>query len=72
MNQRDLFGELVSTTKPATPLVLVMYDSRCLGFLLHRGRQGVEVFTRETQSIGCFPSEHEAVRALLNPKGAPS
>jgi hypothetical protein len=44
-----------------------MHGDRCLGFLLHRGRQGVEVFTRETQSVGCFPTEREAIGALLNP-----
>jgi hypothetical protein len=60
------------TTAPATPLISVMHDGRCLGFLLCRGRQGVEVFTRETQSLGCFPTEYEAIGALLNPKGAQS
>jgi hypothetical protein len=45
-----------------------MHGDRCIGFLLHRGRQGVEVFTRETQSVGCFPNEREAIGALLNPK----
>jgi hypothetical protein len=60
------------STVPATPLISVMHDSRCLGFLLHRGPQGIEVFTRETQSIGCFPTEREAIAALLNPKGARS
>jgi hypothetical protein len=63
---------IVMNTAPATPLISVMHDGRCLGFLLYRGRQGVEAFTRETQSIGCFPSEHEAIGALLNPKGARS
>jgi hypothetical protein len=60
------------TTAPATPLISVMHDGRCLGFLLRRGQQGVEAFTRETQSLGCFPTEHEAIGALLNPKGVPS
>ena len=60
------------TAAPATPLISVMHDGRCLGFLLRRGRQGIEAFTRETESIGCFPTEHEAVSALLNPKGARS
>ena len=60
------------TTTPATPLISVMHDGRCLGFLLRRGRQGIEVFTRETQSIGCFPTEREAIGALLNPKGVRS
>jgi hypothetical protein len=60
------------TTAPATPLTSVIHNGQCLGFLLARGPQGVEVFTRETQSLGCFPTEHEAIGALLNPKGAQS
>jgi hypothetical protein len=60
------------TTTTATPLISVMHNGRCLGFLLYRGRQGVEVFTHETQSLGCFPTEREAIGALLNPKGARS
>ena len=56
----------------ATPLTSIMHGNRCIGFLLHRGQQGIEVFTRETQSIGCFPTEQEAIGALLNPQGARS
>jgi len=59
------------TTAPATPLISVMHGDRCLGFLLRRGQQGIEVFTRETRSLGCFPTEREAISALLNSKGAP-
>jgi hypothetical protein len=56
------------TATPATPLISVMHEGRCLGFLLCRGPQGVEVFTRETQSLGCFPTEREAIGALFDPK----
>jgi hypothetical protein len=55
------------TTAPATPLISVMHNGQCLGFLLRRGPQGVEVFTRETQSLGCFPTEYEAISALFGP-----
>jgi hypothetical protein len=58
------------TTAPATPMISVMHNGRCLGFLLSRGREGVEAFTRETQSVGCFLTEYEAITALLNPKDA--
>ena len=60
------------STTPATSLTPVMHNGRCIGFMLRRGRQGIEVFTRETQSIGCFPTEREAIGALLNPKDARS
>ena len=63
---------IVMNTAPATPLISVMHNGRCLGFLLYRGQQGVEAFMRETQSIGVYPTEHEAIGALLNPKGVRS
>jgi hypothetical protein len=63
-------NSMVMNTTPATPMTPVMHAGRCLGFLLNRGREGVEAFTRETQSAGCYPTEYEAISALLNPKGA--
>jgi hypothetical protein len=60
------------TATPATPLVPIMHNGRCIGFMLRRGRQGIEVFTREMQSRGCFPTEQEAIGALLDPKDARS
>jgi hypothetical protein len=67
-----LFRDHIMADTRSIPLTPVIYDGRCLGFLFYRDRQGVEVFTRETQSLGCFPTEHEAIGALLNPKGAES
>jgi hypothetical protein len=63
---------MAMSATPATPLTSVIHNGRCLGFLLHRGPQGVEVFTPETRSLGCFNSEHEAIARLLNPEGARS
>jgi hypothetical protein len=60
------------TSAPTTPLTSVMHGNRCIGFILHRGRQGVEIFTRETRSLGIFPTELEAISALLNPPSARS
>jgi hypothetical protein len=62
----------MSVAAPATPLISIMHDGRCIGFMLRRGRQGVAIFTREAQSLGCFPTEHEAIAALFDPKGARS
>jgi hypothetical protein len=58
------------TTAPTTPMISVMHVGQCIGFLLCRGRRGFEAFTRETRSVGCFPSEREAISALFNPKAA--
>jgi hypothetical protein len=49
-----------------------MHENQCLGFLLSRGPQGVEAFTRDEKSVGTFLTEHEAIGALLNPKGTRS
>jgi hypothetical protein len=46
-----------------------MHNGRCLGFLLRRGPQGVEVFDRDERSLGFFTDEHQAIRSLLDPKG---
>jgi len=55
---------------PATPLTSIMHGNRCIGFLLHRGQQGIEVFTRDERSVGTFLTEQEAISVLLNPKDA--
>jgi hypothetical protein len=48
----------------STPLLSV-YDGReCIGFLLKRGKSGVEAFTADELSLGIFPDEHQAARAL--------
>jgi len=60
------------TAIPATPLIPIMHENQCLGFLLSRGPQGVEAFTRDEKSVGTFLTEHEAIGALLNPKGTRS
>lgn len=50
-----------TTTAP----MLSVFDGRvCVGFLLHRGRQGVELFDAEQRSLGIFPTRREAVAAL--------
>jgi hypothetical protein len=55
------------STAPTTPLITVVHANQCIGFLLRRGKQGIEVYTCADESLGCFPSEREAVAALLNP-----
>jgi hypothetical protein len=55
---------------PNPALISGIHSGRCLGFLLCRGQQGIEAFTCEMQSVGCFRTEHEAIGALFNPKGA--
>jgi hypothetical protein len=53
------------TTAPATPLTSVMHDGRCIGFILCRGRQGVEAYDRDQRSVGVFADEHAAVTAIV-------
>jgi hypothetical protein len=52
------------TIAPATPLILVMHDGRCLGFLLARGPAGVEAFDHDERSLGFFANERAAVTAV--------
>jgi hypothetical protein len=53
------------TTAPATPLISVMHDDRCLGFL-YRRRGDFEAFTIDEVSVGTFSNER-AIAAILNP-----
>jgi hypothetical protein len=54
----------MTTTKQNGPMATVYFDEVCCGFILRRGRDGVEAFNRELQSLGLHPSEDEAVRVV--------
>ena len=42
-----------------------VYDGRELaGFLLARGKLGFETFDRDERSLGIYPTQREAARAL--------
>src|SRR5262245_16533487 len=42
-----------------------VYDGRtCIGFLLGRGKLGVEAFDAAEQSLGTFPDQKSAARAV--------
>jgi hypothetical protein len=42
----------------------VYVGAQCIGFLLSRGRQGVEAFDAETRSLGLFPDQKRAAAAV--------
>jgi len=47
------------------PAMLSVYDGqRCIGFLLSRGRAGVEAFDCDERSLGVYPTQGEAVNAI--------
>jgi hypothetical protein len=46
------------------PIVPVFAHGRCVGMILSRGRQGVEAFNKDDRSIGLFPDQDTAARAL--------
>jgi hypothetical protein len=48
----------------STPLLAVYNGRTCCGFLLKRGRDGVEAFDSDERSLGIFPDEHQAAAAL--------
>jgi hypothetical protein len=42
---------------------LSVYDgSRCIGFIMPRGKSGVEAFDGDTRSLGVFPDQKSAGR----------
>ena len=51
--------------RPAPSMLSVFAGSACVGFLMHRGRLGVELFDRDERTLGVFPTQREAVAALL-------
>ena len=59
---RDAYKSFDPTTQPG---FLAVYDGRtCLGFLLPRGKQGVEAFDHDDKSLGIFPTQKSAADAL--------
>jgi hypothetical protein len=47
----------------ASPIVSIMIDRKCIGFLMHRGVAGVEAFN-EHASLGLFPDRDKAIAAV--------
>jgi hypothetical protein len=56
-----------------TPMAVVQYQDKVLGFVLNRGRGGFEAFDIDEQSRGTFADERAAVAALFDHRsvGAP-
>jgi hypothetical protein len=49
----------------------VVYDGRrCLGFLMSRGKAGVEAFDAADRSLGIFPDQKSAASAFGTPDAA--
>jgi hypothetical protein len=55
---------MTATTKQNGPMATVYFDEVCCGFILRRGKSGVEAFDAELQSLGLHPTEDEAVRIV--------
>jgi hypothetical protein len=56
----------------ASPMMTIYSGQKCIGFLLRRGREGVEAFTADEISIGKFASVKEATSAVSNAFAAAS
>jgi hypothetical protein len=48
----------------------VYVGSKCIGFLLPRGRQGVEAFGADDRSLGVFPDQKHAADAVSAAAGS--
>jgi hypothetical protein len=56
---------MIPTGKPSAASMLSVYDGRaCVGFLLNRGRSGVEAFTADERSLGLYPTQDAGAAAL--------
>jgi hypothetical protein len=45
--------------------MLALYSGReCAGFLLKRGRAGIEAFDADDKSLGIFPDQQSAANAV--------
>jgi hypothetical protein len=47
-----------------SPLLSVTDGTNCVGFILARGPRGFEAFDRDGKSLGLFPNQSDAVRAI--------
>jgi hypothetical protein len=47
------------------PIIPVFSGKVCLGFVLARGAAGFEAFRADERSLGVFPTQHEAARAIM-------
>lgn len=50
--------------KDTVPLTSIYDGQRCIGFLLRRGKSGVEAYDADCISLGLFPTEGEAANAV--------
>ena len=67
-----LAGEIVSEANPEDSVfqALAVYDgSRCIGYLMPRGKTGVEAFDANTRSLGIFPTMKAAADAVSQAAG---
>jgi hypothetical protein len=49
---------------PTTGLLAVYAGQQCIGFLMRRGKAGVEAFDVEDRSLGLFPDQRAAIAAI--------
>jgi hypothetical protein len=54
-----------SPAKNGAPMQSVYDSQRCIGHIFRRGRAGFEAFDHADFSLGFFPTELEAARAII-------
>jgi hypothetical protein len=60
-------GQIAAEANPEVSIMqaLAVYDGgRCIGFLMARGKQGVEGFNIDTKSLGIFPDQKAAANMV--------
>ena len=51
---------------PQSAMLSVYDGQRCLGRILQRGKRGYEAFDADDNSLGTFPTDHEAADAVTH------
>jgi hypothetical protein len=51
-------------TVPQSAMLSVYEGQRCLGHIVKRGARGFEAFDLDDNSLGVFPTDHEAADAV--------
>jgi hypothetical protein len=58
------FQQWLDAKQTVSRMTPIIAGQTCIGFLLTRGREGIEAFDRNERSLGLFPGPIEAAAAV--------
>jgi hypothetical protein len=54
----------MSAPKQQLPWMSIIIGERCAGHILNRGPRGWESYNADDMSLGCFPTQEQAISAV--------